>query len=308
MKKTEKGRTNLPHPKKHSLKQKILIGCLLLILLIGSVGYFIATQHKVTASTQNAHVPILLVPGTNAGINRFDQFIATAKKNSQSRDILKIIVKTNGKYQITNQHVTQSSIRPFIVIAFEDNSEKAVDKQGEWLQGAIEQAQHYYRFKTFDAVGHSNGGLAWTTYLEKTKNSFRTGLRKLVTIGTPYNTTHTKENDDGNTSLSGKDVTTLMQHMIDQNKAIPSSISMLALAGTVTQKAQSDGVVPVQSALASQQIYQPRIKFYTERTITGATAQHSDLPQNKRVIQYVITFLYDKKSPDLSGKKSLKNK
>ena len=42
-----------------------------------------------------------------------------------------------------------------------------------------------YHFKQFDGVGYSNGGLVLTQFAEQ--DSHRTALKRLMTIGTPYN-------------------------------------------------------------------------------------------------------------------------
>lgn len=60
---------------------------------------------------------------------------------------------------------------------------------------------------------------------------------------------------------------------------------MYSVAGTITY--DSDELVPDASVSAGKYIYQNQAASYTEITVTGEDAQHSDLPTNDEVVALV---------------------
>ena len=190
--------------------------------------------------------------------------------------ILKLTVKTDNSIRYSGQ-ITNNDLRPFIVIAFENNHDgyANIKKQTAWLNIAMNALQKKYKFKNFNAIGHSNGGLNWTIFLEKYYDSDDFNIQTLMTIGTPYNFEET--NTENRTQM--------LKDLIANRDNIPSTLTMYSLAGTCTYDA--DKIVPFASVEAGKYIYQNTAKHYTQLTVTGSDADHSDLPSNTEVIQYI---------------------
>lgn len=63
--------------------------------------------------------------------------------------------------------LSTNDTKPYIIIAFSNNTDGYANiKQTQSLDIAMQALQNRYHFKQFNAVGHSNGGLNWTIYLE----------------------------------------------------------------------------------------------------------------------------------------------
>ena len=152
----------------------------------------------------------------------------------------------------------------------------------------MDKAHDLYKFDAYDAVGHSNGGLAWTMYLEEETSSQTSQMKKLITLGTPYNDLETEDNPYPNRGLLKE--TERLQYMVQMKHAIPNSLSMVSIAGDY--KDGSDGVVPITSVLASEEIYKNDITSYKEKVFYGDDAQHSDLIENEIIINYIVNELY----------------
>lgn len=57
----------------------------------------------------------------------------------------------------------------------------------------MKKAHQLYSFKAYNALGHSNGGLVWTIFLEKAQKP-TSQMKNLITLGTPYNYLDPKAN------------------------------------------------------------------------------------------------------------------
>lgn len=124
-------------------------------------------------------------------------------------------------------------------------------------------------------MGHSNGGLIYTAFIENYLSDYDVRINSLMTIGTPYNFTET--------NIKNKSV--MLADFIAGKKNIPSTLHVYSVAGTITY--DSDELVPDASVSAGKYIYQNQAKSYTEITVTGEDAQHSDLPTNDEVVDLV---------------------
>lgn len=259
----------------------ILVLVLSLILSYGSIKY------KSEQKTAQNQVPFILIPGTGANGDRFDSFMNKLMKKVGKRDVLKINVKTDGTTQYTSS-LTKKSNNPFIVISFSDSSEKGVDKQAEWTEIAMKKAHQLYSFKTYNALGHSNGGLVWTIFLEKEAQKPTSQMKNLITLGTPYNYLDPKANPyPDRASLTETD---MLKWMVNKREKIPHNLKLISIAGNY--KDNSDGVVPLTSALSSSKIYKKEIDSYSEKIVSGSNAQHDQLTENQEIIDYIVHKFY----------------
>ena len=132
-----------------------------------------------------------------------------------------------------------------------------------------------YNFNNFKGLGHSNGGLIYTAFIENYLSDYDVKINSLMTIGTPYNFTET--------NIKNKSV--MLADFIAAKENIPTTLHVYSVAGTITY--DSDELVPDASVSAGKYIYQNQAKSYTEITVTGEDAQHSDLPTNDEVVELI---------------------
>lgn len=102
-----------------------------------------------------------------------------------------------------------------------------------------------------------------------------------MTIGTPYNFTETNI----------KNKSEMLADFIADRSTINSTLYMYSVAGTITY--DSDELVPDASVNAGKYIYQGQVAHYTETTVTGEDAQHSDLPTNDEIIALIQQKIED---------------
>ncbi|CAK1237539.1 Uncharacterized conserved protein with an alpha/beta hydrolase fold [Fructobacillus cardui] len=248
------------------------------IALFGRV--WMLSEHQNDRAIQKSRMePVIFVPGSSATVRRFDDLFATI--NSEDRDkgthsVLKVQVNYDGSLTYSG-HVDGSNRRPFIVVGFERNQDNypTIPADSEALSKVMTDLQTRYHFRSFSAVGHSNGGLIWTDYLENYYSSTNFHIRTLMTLGTPFNFSETSTTRQ----------TTMLSDMIDGASSLPSDLVVYSVAGS--EDYNDDGTVPVQSVLSGKYIFQKNVAKYTQTTVSGDNAGHSKLPENPEVINLI---------------------
>ncbi|MEX0381063.1 alpha/beta hydrolase [Leuconostoc sp. MS02] len=261
------------------MKNKIiLILSLLFMVVLGFYGqHWVAQTSTSQSKIQNSRMtPVIFIPGSSATVNRFDNLLSTINANGQTHSILKVQVNQDGAL-VYHGSINANDRQPFIIIGFQNNKDgySNIKKQTQWLTSALNSLQERYHFRTFAAVGHSNGGLIWTDFLEKYYDSNTFSIPTLMTLGSPFNFSET--------SLQRR--TEMLKDFIQGNNKLPSNLAMYSVAGT--EDYTDDGIVPIQSVTAGKYIYQKKVKSYTQITVTGDNAQHSSLPDNPEVVKII---------------------
>lgn len=258
----------------------------ILIILFIPTYFWTKTSHEVMYDRHNSQMsPIIMVPGSSASINRFNSLVTLLNQDTNRKhSLLKIEVMNNGKLEYSGK-INKNDQEPIIVIGFENNHDgySNIKKQAEMLNSAFESLTRRYHFNNFKAFGHSNGGLIWTRWIETYYSDYedQITLKTLMTVGSPYNF------DETSTTRG----TQMLSDFIKNRSKIPSDLTVLAVIGT--QSYTSDGLVPEASAQAGKFIYQNQAKSYTTLTVSGDSAQHSSLPQNRQIIQMIEQYLMD---------------
>ncbi|KAE9564607.1 hypothetical protein FD33_GL002322 [Companilactobacillus paralimentarius DSM 13238 = JCM 10415] len=231
--------------------------------------------------------PVIMIPGSSASVNRFDTLVDKLNKNNkQPHSLIKIRVTTDNKLHVSGR-LRRGDNEPVIVVGFENNHDgyDNIKKQAKWFNTAFKFLTKQYNFNNFKAIGHSNGGLIYTAFLENyySEYSEQIKIKQLMTIGSPYNFNE----------KSVRHKTQMLSDFIDDREKIPSSLSVYSVAGTETYN--SDGLVPLGSVMAGKYIYQGQVKHFTSISVSGSDAQHSDLPQNDQIIDLINRYILDPK-------------
>ncbi|KRN28015.1 alpha beta hydrolase superfamily protein [Lactobacillus selangorensis] len=221
--------------------------------------------------------PIIFIPGSSATQERFNALATELNKGSSTKhSLLKVTVQENDTLKYSGR-IRPNDTQPFIVVAFQNNKDgySNIKKQARWFSIAMNALIDTYQFNHFSGVGHSNGGLIYTLYLEKYLDQSDVTINRLMTIGSPYNFNET----------SLQNHTQMLNDFIKGSSNLPKDLIVYSIAGT--EDYASDGIVPYQSVEAGKYIYQNKVKQYTEITVTGADATHSDLTQSKQTVQLI---------------------
>jgi uncharacterized alpha/beta hydrolase family protein len=254
-----------------------------LILIFSGKDWINRSIKNQTLISNSRLVPTILIPGSSASINRFNNLIKDLNLQTPVKHgVLKVLVKTNGDIEYTGS-IRSNDQQPYIVIGFENNKDgfNNIKKQAAWINLAMVALKDKYHFQHFNAIGHSNGGLIWTQYFEKFSSANNTSTINLITLGSPFNFSESSDNIGRRTVM--------LNELIKKRSKLPSSLIVTSVAGT--NDYTNDGVVPVESVLSGKYIFQKQVKSYTQITVSGDFAQHSDLPENEQVVNIITQHL-----------------
>ncbi|WEV60711.1 alpha/beta hydrolase [Streptococcaceae bacterium ESL0729] len=212
--------------------------------------------------------PAIFIPGSSAGKNRFDLTFKMLGINP--KDVLKL--KINADHVIS----CTGSYRGYIVISFDDNRDghKNIQKQAELLDSAFAYLSSKYNFHEFNAIGHSNGGLNWTIFLEKYFNKYHKKINNLVTIGSPFNLNHGR----GRKSP-------MLINLIAGKKKLPRYMNVYTIVGL------DDSLVKPHSAYSAIDVFYKRVANFTQISLSGFKSHHSILPHNQDTVNLLAKIL-----------------
>ena len=274
----------------------ITLVCLFLIgLAVPSYSWTRKNVQKIEKFYNSKLSPIIMIPGSSATENRFDGLVTKLNQDQQGtkHSLLKVKVWNDGTITYSGS-IDAKDNEPIIVIGFENNKDgySNIKKQAKMVNQAFEALQEKYNFNNFKGLAHSNGGLIYTAFIENYLGDYDVDLKTLMTIGTPYNFTETNI----------KNKSEMLADFIKNREAIPTTLHMYSVAGTITY--DSDELVPDASVSAGKYIYQNQAASYTEITVTGEDAQHSDLPTNDEVVALIKQHI---ESQDHQNRQEQKN-
>ncbi|GHV97793.1 acyltransferase [Lactobacillus nasalidis] len=275
---------------------KLIVLALTIIVLLAIPGYsWMKKTNKEHAERQRSQLsPLIMVPGSSATVNRFNELVDLLNENTPYKhSLLKVEISEDGTLTYSGS-IKKGDNEPFIVIGFQNNHDgySNIKKQAGWLDDAFYEIAQNYKFNNFKAFGHSNGGLIWTYWLEHYYSDYddEIVMKRLMTLGSPYNFSE----------KSTKYKTQMLTDFIKYRKRLPKSLIVYSLSGG--ENYESDGIVPESSVEAGKYIFQNQVKGYTMMTVTGAEAQHSSLPQNKQVVKMIQQYLLSQQTkPGLSS-------
>lgn len=278
------------NPKQRSRRALLVTVLVMIILAVPAYLWMRSSNAYLAQQSKSKMSPVIMVPGSSATKNRFNQLVNLLNKDTDRKhSLLKVQVNNNGKISY-NGYIHRGDREPIIVIGFENNHDgyRNIKKQAKMLNEAFSQLTDQYHFNNFKAFGHSNGGLVWTYWLEHYADQYsdQITMKRLMTLGTPFN-------------FAEKSVHSPTQMFVDfiKNRGkIPRDLNVISVAGT--ESYDSDGLVPEESVQAGKYIYQKQVAHYTTMTVTGDEAQHSNLPQNKQIVHLIEEYLLDPNSPN----------
>lgn len=270
-----------------NIKWLLVLFLVILALSVPAFSWMKKTNRDRAERRKSLISPIVMVPGSSATINRFDPLIEKLNKNNaHPHSVLKVKVNTNNTMNFYGS-INRNDNEPIIVVGFENNHDgySNIKKQAKWFDEAFYQLSETYKFNNFKAFGHSNGGLILTYWLEHYYSSYSSEIKikKLMTLASPFNFSESK--------ITRK--TQMLDDFIKNRKSLPKSLIVYSLGGG--ESYESDGIVPEESVRAAKYVFQNQVKSFTEITVTGTEAGHSDLPQNKQVVQAIKQYLLNKK-------------
>lgn len=111
---------------------------------------------------------LIMIPGSSATENRFDRLVAKLNQNnSRPHSLLKVKVMNDDSLHFTRQ-IWRGDNEPIIVVGFENNKDgySNIKQQARRFNIAFKKLTEIYNFNNFKGIGHSNGGLIYTTFVD----------------------------------------------------------------------------------------------------------------------------------------------
>ena len=227
--------------------------------------------------------PIIMIPGSSATENRFNKMVRKLNHGQHPHhSLIRIKVWNDGRMTYRG-HLKRKDRNPIFVIGFQNNRDgyKNIKKQAAMFNAAMTVLREKYSFTSFKGLGHSNGGLIYTVFLQQyLANHSGLEMEKLLTIGSPYN-------------LNKKEVSDrvpMLEDFVTNQDKLPQQLQHLSILGIFFR--DGDGIVHRSSVEAGSLIYKGKIASHREVVITGKAAHHSSLPQNEQVIDLIKGFLF----------------
>lgn len=255
----------------------LVIGLALVLLCVPGFLWRSQQRDDVQATYRSQMAPVFLVPGSSATQNRFDTLVAGLnQKTPQRHSLLRVEVMTDGSLKYTGS-IRANDTQPIIVVGFENHHDgyATIQKQAKWFTIAFRALQRTYHFNHFSAMGHSNGGLVLTIFLEDDLAKTQAHADRLMTIASPFNL------EEPDQSVN----TPLFKQLIAGKNRLPKALTVYSIAGS--KGYDGDGIVPFDSVNRGKLIFQGQVKSFTQMTVTGANANHADLPENQQIITLI---------------------
>lgn len=149
---------------KHTAQRIALLVIGLLIVITIPLYFCIRSNTHTMVQRHNSRVsPLIMIPGSSAGQNRFDRLVAklnSGPSGSKKHSYMKMKVYNDGKISYTGS-IANGDNEPIVVIAFQNNHDgySNIKKQARMFNKAFNVLAEQYKFNNFKAFGHSNGGL-----------------------------------------------------------------------------------------------------------------------------------------------------
>lgn len=228
--------------------------------------------------------PIIMIPGSSATENRFNRMVKKLNRNQHPHHSLVRIKVWNDGHMTYRGHLRKKDKQPIFVVGFQNNRDgyENIKQQATMFNSALTVLREKYFFNSFKALGHSNGGLVFTAFLQQyLANHSELEMEKLLTIGSPYNLN--KKNINHRVAM--------LDDFISNQENIPKKLQHLSIMGIFFR--DGDGIVHKSSVEAGSLIYKGKIASHREIVIVGKDAHHSSLPQNEQVVDLIREFLLE---------------
>ena len=247
------------------------------------INNLVARSIKHLPASKQSIEPIIMIPGSSATENRFNLMVKKLNRNQHSRHSLVRIKVWNDGHMTYRGHLKRKDRNPIFVVGFQNNRDgyENIKKQAAMFDTALTVLREKYSFNSFKALGHSNGGLIYTVFLQQyLANHSELEMEKLLTIGSPYNLN--KKNINHRVAM--------LDDFISHQENLPKKLQHLSIMGIFFR--DGDGIVHKSSVEAGSLIYKGKIASHREVVIVGKDAHHSSLPQNEQVIDLIREFLF----------------
>lgn len=282
---------------KHLLKQLVfvLIFIFLASIIVLTLNQLFNKIHIKNMSNETS-IPTFYLHGFAGTANSEKYMVNSAVQNNITNDVVEAKVSSNGKVTF-NKNIVNNMKRPIIKIIFEDNEEKDLEKDAQWIKNVMIAFNAKYHFKKFNFVAHSMGNQSFSYYMLKYgDDSALPKLNKQVSLAGNFN---------GEVDINGLDLNIYLdkngkpsrmlkayRNLLSMQAHYPKNAEVLNIYGDLKDGTHSDGRVTNVSSESLRYLLSNHVKTYKTYKVYGPKAEHSELHDNKKVTDQMNAFLW----------------
>ncbi|WP_436854799.1 alpha/beta hydrolase [Staphylococcus caeli] len=283
---------------KRKIGKRYITLALIIAIAILTVTFasLIANDKAKLKQKNDATIPTFYLHGYVGTENSMKYLVESAIDTKSADQVVKANVSKNGMVTFDGKLNTQSK-HPVIDIIFEDNTNKDLEKNAQWIENVIVATMAEYHFDKFNFVAHSMGNQSFSYYMLKYgSDSHLPQLNKQVSLAGNYN---------GEVSINGLDLDITLDSegkpnqmlkeyrgLLDMKTHYPNTAQVLNIYGDLKDGTYSDGRVTNVSSRALEYLLGGNIESYETYKVTGPKAEHSELHDNPVVINKINSFLW----------------
>lgn len=284
------------------MKRKIGKRYLTLVLFIAiailtvNFAFLIANNKAKLTQTNDVSIPTFYLHGYVGTENSMKSMVESALDTKSADQVVKAKVDKNGMVTLDGQLDTHAK-HPVVDIILEDNSNKDLEKNAQWIRNVIVTTMAEYHFDKFNIVAHSMGNQSFSYYMLKYgSDSHLPQLNKQVSLAGNFN---------GEVSINGLDLDIALDNegkpsemlsdyrgLLDMKSHYPNTAQVLNIYGDLKDGTYSDGRVTNVSSRSLEYLLGDDIASYETYKVTGPKAEHSELHDNPVVINKINAFLW----------------
>jgi uncharacterized alpha/beta hydrolase family protein len=266
-------------------KQHIIAITTSCIILLGVIA-ILYLPNKVSSGF-HSNQPTVFVHGYKGTANSFGFMLDRFENEYRwGNKALVYYVASNGRIHVRNLNKGQGD-PTFVQVIFEDNR-ASVEDEAKWLASVFEHMRQNYYIDKVNLVAHSMGGLVSVKYLESYQGDKFPAVKKLITIGSPFDGIYAEEYFQINQDAAATDLKpdSAALKLLHENP-FPKNIDVLSIGSAGDMIAVPESVQALRTIVPDDQLQ--------EIMINNEDLGHSGLHENRTVDKIIHSFLWQDK-------------
>lgn len=269
---------------------------IIILFVIITISIFKFNDNRKISHNDRSHIPTFYLHGYAGTGNSMKLLVNAAYQLDNEKDVVRARVSRNGMVTFEG-NLNFNAKNPIIDIILEDNTNKDLNKNAQWIRNVIIATMTQYHFNKFNFVAHSMGNQSFSYYMLNYGDDLHLPkLNKQVSLAGNFNGEVDINGLDLNITLNNQGKPNLMlkdyKDILPMKHEYPKDAHVLNIYGDIGDGTHSDGRVTNVSSKSLEYLLGDHIASYETFKVTGPQAEHSELHDNQIVIDKINTFLW----------------
>lgn len=270
---------------------------IIILFVIITFLIFKGNENRKFDDNHHSHIPTFYLHGYAGTGNSMKLLVNSAYQSDKEKDVVKAKVSRNGIVTFVGD-LNFNSKNPIIDIILEDNTNKDLTKNAQWIRNVIAATMTQYHFDKFNFVAHSMGNQSFSYYMLNYGNDQHLPtLNKQISLAGNFNGEVDINGLDLDITLNNQGKPNLMlrdyKDLLPMKQQYSKDAHVLNIYGDIGDGTHSDGRVTNVSSKSLEYLLGDRIASYETFKVTGPKAEHSELHDNEKVIDKINAFLWE---------------